>query len=92
MNVEIADEQIERLTQLAIQGKVNAWFNKDENKYVIRDMLRQYVKAFVETKLSKYNPDVEELVKKVEKERFVEQLTQGIAEAIADEFCDRYGD
>lgn len=91
MKVEIADEQIERLVQLFIQSKVNNWFDKDENKYVIQNMLREYVKAYVQRQISQYNPDMKELVKDIQKERFAEQLTRGIAEAIASEFCDRYG-
>ena len=90
MNIEIGNDQIERMVQLAIQAKVDQWFKDNENKYVMRDMLREYVKAFVQHELSMYSPDMKALGKEVQADRFAEQLTAGIAEAIAVEFCDRY--
>jgi len=90
MKIEIADEQIERLAQLAIQSRINDWFNQSENKDIICTTMREYVKAFVQSEISRYSPDMKELIKEVECKRFAEQLTQGIAEEIAREFCDRF--
>lgn len=91
MNIEIADEKIERMAQLAIHSRVDEWFNMGGNRYVIRDYIREYVKAYVQQEISVYKPDMKELIKGVQAERFAEQLTTGIATEIAKEFCDRHG-
>lgn len=60
--------------------------------WVETDMLfGEYVKAYVQQEISVYKPDMKELIKGVQAERFAEQLTTGIATEIAKEFCDRHG-
>lgn len=90
MNIEISDEQIEKLLEKEIGKKVNAWFQQDENKYVIRDYTHQAVKKELEN--FRYTDIAITAANKQINEAMVEKVCARVSWDIAKAFAERYGD
>lgn len=92
MNIEISDEQIERILEKQISSRVSNWFAQSENKCVIRDYTKQAVLDKLRTE------DYEEIVRKqatklVSKDIMKEvcaRISEDIAEAFAEKYADKY--
>ena len=55
MNIEISNEQIEKLVEVEVHQQVDRWFSEIKNKYVIRDYVLKEAKQYVLNEI--YNQD-----------------------------------
>ena len=90
MNIEISDEQIQKILEKQISERVKTWFAQKENKYVIRD----YVNKAVECELRDFNYEaiaMDAAKEKVTKD-MMDKICNSISYDIASAYAEKYGD
>ena len=90
MNIEISDEQIEKILEKQISERVRTWFAQDKNKYVIRDFTHQEVVK--ELRNYKYENIVREESRKQINDIVIGKVCARISDDIASAFAEKYGD
>ena len=82
INIEISDNEIERMIKSAIQDKVTEWFKEEINKY--SSFHRYFEKEYKETiKEMLYEPELkQEIIDKAVKEAALEIKRKGIAKLL----------
>lgn len=94
MNIEISNEQIEKLVEIEVHKQVDRWFSEIKNKYVIRDYVLKEAKQYVLNEI--YNQDYQSIVKQqiseFTAEAVLDKVAQRISEDIAAAYADKYGD
>lgn len=93
MNIEISNEQIEKLVEVEVHQQVDRWFSEIKNKYVIRDYVLKEAKQYVLNEI--YNQDYQSIVKQqiseFTAEAVLDKVAQRISEDIAAAYADKYG-
>lgn len=92
MNIEISDEQIEKLLTKAVNDRVKTWFGEPKNKYFIRDAVIKAVNAQVSTRVDDCKIDMPKLVSSLSTKKLAEELVDNIGYNIAAIFAEKYGD
>ena len=90
MNIEISDEQIEKLLEKQISERVKAWFQQDKHKYIIREYTSQAV--MTELRNFEYDRIVRDEARKQINEIVVEKVCARVSQDIAEAFAEKYGD
>lgn len=90
MNIEISDEQIEKLLEKQISERVRTWFQQDEHKYIIREYTNKAVMKELEN--FEYNKIVREEARKQINGTIVDRVCARVSQDIADAFAEKYGD
>lgn len=90
MNVEIDNEQIEKLVNKAVNERVKTWFG--ENKYFIRDAVIDAVKTEVCVRVDESRVDIPKLATSLSTKELAEKITDNIGHNIASIFAERYDD
>lgn len=92
MNIEISDEQIEKLVHKAVNERVKSWFGETKNKYFIRDAIIRAVDVEVAKRIDKTTIDIPKLVSSLASKELAEKITDNIGYNIAAIFAEKYGD
>lgn len=92
MNVEISDEQIEKLVSKAVNERVKTWFGEPKNKYFIRDAIIKAVGVEVTKRIDETTIDIPKLVSSLASKELAEKITDNIGYTIANIFAEKYGD
>jgi len=92
MNVEISDEQIEKLVHKAVNERVKNWFGEPKNKYFIRDAIIKAVNVEVSKRIDETAIDIPKLVSSLATKELAEKITDNIGYNIASIFAEKYGD
>ncbi len=94
MNIEITNEQIEKLVEAEVHQQVNKWFSAIQNQNAIRDYILNEAKKYVWTEIC--NQDYQSIVKQrlseFSAEAVLDKVAQRISEDIAAAYADKYGD
>lgn len=90
MNIEISDEQIERLLEKQISERVNTWFQQNEHKYIIREYTNQAVMK--ELQNFEYERIVRDEARKQINKTVIDGVCARVSRDIADAFAEKYGD
>ena len=90
MNIEINDEQIQKILEKQISERVKTWFAQQENKYIIRDYVHQAVIS--ELRNYKYEIIAREEARKQISHDMVDKICARVSNDIADAFAEKYGD
>lgn len=90
MNIEISDEQIEKLLEKQISERVRTWFQQDEHKYIIREYTHQAV--LKELEKFEYNRIVREEARNQINKTVIDRVCARVSQDIADAFAEKYGD
>lgn len=93
MNIEITNEQIEKLVEAEVHQQVNKWFSAIKNQNAIRDYILKEAKQYVLNEI--YNQDYQLIVKQkiseFSAEVVLDKVAQHISEDIATAYADKYG-
>lgn len=89
MNIEISDEQIEKLLEKQISERVRTWFQQDEHKYVIREYTNKAVIKELEN--FEYDRIVRDEARKQINETIVDKVCARVSQDIAEAFAEKYG-
>lgn len=94
MQVEISDEQIDKMVTNAIKTRIDAWFNDSKNKYIIRDTVVETISEKLGTReVSKViNEEVINSAKRLCTKDIVRQVCDRVSNDIAGAFAEKYGD
>lgn len=92
MNVEISDEQIERIIEKAVNERVKTWFGDPQNKYFIRDETIKAVNVEVSERVNNSMIDIPKLASSLASKKLAEEITDNIGYNIAAIFAEKYGD
>ena len=90
MNIEISDEQIEKLLEKQISERVRTWFQQDEHKYIIREYTHQAV--LKELEKFEYDRIVREEARNQINGTVIDRVCARVSQDIADAFAEKYGD
>ena len=90
MNFEISNEMIEKLVEKEVKAQVQAWFNKDSNKYVIRNFINQEVTEIVKKEISCQQIDIQKIGQSFASEKLFEEVARRLSSDIADAYADRF--
>ena len=90
MNIEISDEQIEKLLEKQISERVRTWFQQDEHKYIIREYTNKAVMKELEN--FEYDRIVRDEARKQINETVIDKVCARVSRDIAEAFAEKYGD
>jgi hypothetical protein len=90
MNIEISDEQIEKLLEKQINERVKTWFQQDEHKFIIKEYTNKAVMKELEN--FEYDRIVREEARKQINGTIVGRVCARVSQDIADAFAEKYGD
>lgn len=89
MNIEISDEQIEKILEKQISERVKTWFSQYNNKYVIQDHVERAVKD--ELMNLEYKLIIQQEARKQITKQVLDKVCASISSDIAEAFADKYG-
>lgn len=90
MNIEISNEMIEKLVEKEVRAQVQAWFDKDSNKYVIRGFINQEVTEIVNKEISHQQIDIQKIGQSFASEELFDKVAERLSEDIAGAYADRF--
>lgn len=92
MNIEISNEQIEKLVYKAVNERVKTWFGEPKNKYFIRDAIIKAVDVEVSKRVDETTIDIPKLASSLASKELAEKITDNIGYNIAAILAEKYGD
>lgn len=92
MNIEISNEQIEKLVNNAVNERIKTWFRDPNNKYFIRDAIIKAVDVEVFKRINDSMVDIPKLASSLASKELAEKITDNIGYNIAAIFAEKYGD
>ena len=92
MNIEISNEQIEQMIKKAVNERVKTWFGEPQNKYFIRDAIKEAVAVEVYKRVDDGTVDIPKLASSLTSKELAEKITDNIGYNIAAIFAEKYGD
>ena len=94
MQIEISDAQIEKIISRTIKARVDVWFSDAKSKYIIKEMVDNYVSSKLGT--DEYRQLIqEEAIKcanKICTKDVVNKVCERVSCDIAEAFAEKYAD
>lgn len=90
MNIEISNEQIERMIEKAVNERVKTWFGDPENRFFIRNAIVNAVDAEVFKRVDDSKIDIPKLASSLALKELAEKITDNIGYNIAAVFAEKY--
>ncbi|MBR4314722.1 MAG: hypothetical protein IKP66_07430 [Lachnospiraceae bacterium] len=92
MQIDIANEEIEKMLQKEVSARVKTWFGDPEHKDSIRKMVISAVDDAVREQVRNSMIDIPKLVAKLETKHLASDIVNCVADDIAEMFKEKYID